>query len=319
MTISVIIVNWNSKDYLRAALRSLDLSSRAGELEVIVVDGASFDGCGEMLKAEFPSVHFIQSPDNIGFGRCNNLGSKVASGKYLLLLNPDTELVPGALDELLNQFPQLPNAGLVGPRLLNADRSLQTSCVQAFPTPINQALDSDWLRSKLPRSKLWGVDAAFRAEKPEPVEAVSGACMLISADVFAKVGGFSPSYFMYGEDMDLCAKVHQLGLCVYHVPRSEVVHYGGGSSSADFSKVSAVLLRHSVYQFIRSHQGVLAAACYRVLMGVTAIVRLGLLIAASPMPSHRLRASRKMAMLKWRAILRWSAGLEEQVLRRYAT
>ena len=133
MTISVIIVNWNSKDYLRAALRSLDLSSRAGELEVIVVDGASFDGCGEMLKAEFPSVHFIQSPDNIGFGRCNNLGSKVASGKYLLLLNPDTELVPGALDELLNQFPQLPNAGLVGPRLLNADRSLQIHLARDAP------------------------------------------------------------------------------------------------------------------------------------------------------------------------------------------
>ncbi len=308
--LSILIVNWNSKEYLRKCLRRIRETCADLSPQIIVVDSASFDGCGEMLAAEFPEVEFIQCSENLGFGGANNLGFQRARGEYLLLLNPDTELCPNAVTRLIEALRSVPRAGVAAPRLLNSDGSLQTSCVQALPTPWNQAADCDLARQLFPRLKLWGTWEAFRSRDPVEVEAASGACLLMRADTFRKVGGFSPEYFMYGEDMDLCARVRQNGLKVCHVPAAVVVHHGGGSSNQGFSRLSVVCLRDSVHRFIRTHQGPIAAAFYRGLMAVTAAVRLAVCApvwlcsrrASRPVGSHTLR--------KWAAILRWSIGLE---------
>lgn len=312
--ISVIIVNWNSKDYLRACLQSLARYPSGLALEVIVVDGGSFDGCGEMLAQEFPEVLFIQCPDNIGFARANNLGASYARGEVLWLLNPDTEVGSGAVRALYDTLRCNMEIGLVGARLLNTDGSLQTSCIQALPTPLNQALDSEYLRRLMPRSHLWGIAGLKSFEQPVIVEAVPGACIMLRRSVFSNIGGFDPGYFMYGEDMDLCMRIHKMGRKILYVPTAVVVHHGGGSSRNHFSKFSAVHMRVAVVHYLRSHYGALSALWYRLLMTVSAAIRLVALLVSGPLAQGmEARRSNANSRKKWAAILSWCLGGERWV------
>ena len=305
MTLSIIIVNWNSRALIRQCLASLVACCRLDDLEIIVVDSGSFDGCGDMLAAEFPAVRFLQCPDNVGFARANNLASRHAQGRQLLFLNPDTLLSEDSPDRLSRRLEELPRAGALGCRLLNTDQTVQTSCIQSFPTVLNQMLDAQWLRQRFPRSRLWGMAALYDDSRlPSPVPAISGACLAVNRDAFEAVGGFTESYFMYGEDMDLCRKLHDAGWGVYYTPETSLVHIGGGSSRQAPGRFSVVMMRTSVHRFILTHNGRLAAAAYRAGMGLAAVARLALLGAA------QLVRRDPGAWQKWRTILRWSAGLE---------
>lgn len=309
--LSIVIVNWRSKDYLRGCLRALARHAADLHPEIIVVDGASFDGCGDMLATEFPDIVFIQSQENIGFGQCNNLGFSRATGEVVLLLNPDTEIEPGSLQLLLAELKARPQAGLIGPRLLNSDRSLQTSCVQAWPTPVNQALDSDFLRAVFPNSRLWGTGHAFSSQEPVVVEAVSGACMLLPSAVYRRLGGFSDHYFMYGEDIDLCFRLHGAGYEVVHVPEALVVHHGSGSSSKQVTHFSTVLIRSTNFINIKVNRGTTTARWYWLLQMLSAIIRLVVTAPlAALLPACSLRAVARRTMLKWWYILLWAVGID---------
>jgi GT2 family glycosyltransferase len=306
MDVSVIIVNWNSQAYVRQCLTSLFTHCRSQKLEVLVVDGASFDGCDEMLAREFPSVRFVQSPVNVGFARANNLGARHAIGRHLLLLNPDTEFIEDSLSSLVARLESLPGAVAVGCRLLNRDRTLQKSCVQSFPTVLNQMLDSEFLRRRFPRSRLWGMAALERTE-PTEVEVLSGACILVRRECFERIGGFTERYFMYGEDLDLCFKLRKAGGRVYHVPDTSLVHFGGGSTAQAASNFSTVMMRDSVYKFIRFNRSLPSALAYRFSMTVTALVRLALM-APLMLFGRRIVRHGSGSWRKWGAILRWSVG-----------
>ena len=306
--LTILIVNWRSKDYLRRCLQTVHAT--CGELtpQIVVVDGGSFDGCGEMLASEFPAVEFVQSPDNIGFGRCNNLGCERARGDLLLLLNPDTELRPESVQRLVTELERRPDAGIVAPRLLNTDGSLQVHCVRALPTPLNRALDSDLLRRWLPNSRLWGVGEAFRASTPVVVEAVSGACMLLRSGVFRRVGGFSPEFFMYGEDMDLCAKVRRLGLRNIHVPLAEVLHHGGGSTQTQVSQFSTEKMREAWSIYMKLNHGRLTRFNYHLLQVISALIRMGLLTPACLFMGGARRRAARCSLQKWWSVLWWAVG-----------
>jgi GT2 family glycosyltransferase len=311
LELSVIIVNWNSRDFLRQCLASLTTYCRSIPMEIIVVDGGSFDGCGEMLAREFSSVIFIQSEKNIGFSRANNLGARRASGRCLLFLNPDTEFFEDSIRVLMEQLRTLPQAGVVGCKLLNSDRSLQTSCVQAFPTVCNQVLNSDFLRRKFPKWKMWGIAALF-ANPPRPavVQVISGACILTRRDIFDAVGGFTEQYFMYGEDADLCFKVARAGHLVYYAPQTSIVHHGGGSSRQAQNNFSNVMMRESIHCFLKLNHGKPTAATYRVAMSVLSVVRLPLILVLLPISRGKLVRHGTGSLRKWFSILRWGLGLE---------
>jgi len=309
--ISIIIVNWNSKDYLRACLQSLARHPPAGlTYEVIVVDGGSFDGCAEMLAREFPPVIFVQSPDNVGFARANNLGAKSATGTVLWLLNPDTEIRGDAAAFLFHALQNNHKVGLVGARLLNTDRTLQTTCVQSLPTPLNQALGSEFLRRLFPKSGLWGISALESHREPVEVEAVPGACVMLRRQDFLRIGGLNPGYFMYAEDMDLCFKIRKAGFSISYVPTAEVVHHGGGSSSRQFSKFSTVLMREAVTYYFRSNYGSLHAHFYRLLMMISAVCRIALLLPSQLISGKDTRLKNSKSLQKWIAILKWCLGGE---------
>jgi len=310
MDLSILIVNWKSAAYVRKCLRSLEANPIGMSVEIVVVDGGSFDECGEMIAKEFPYVKFVQSPDNVGFGRSNNLAFSHSTGKTILLLNPDTEVCGDALRVLYDALQTLPNAGAVGAKLLNTDLSLQTSCVMAYPTVLNQALDSEFLRARTRNSKLWGVQSLFNNSlEPSSIEAISGACVMLHRAIFEQVGGFEPRYFMYGEDVDLSFKIHKAGYQLYYVPKAEIVHHGGGSSSGAKSTFSTVMMRESVRLFLRLRRGPISAAMYSVFLGASAVSRLALCslkaLAGGKKPSRSIPS-----INKWLAILRWSLGFE---------
>ncbi len=312
MTLTILIVNWNSKEHLRRCLLSIRETCADISSQIIVVDNASFDGCAEMLAAEFPEVEFVQSEENLGFGQANNLGFQRARGECLLLLNPDTELRAGAVTELVETLKSVPDTGIAGPRLLNSDGSIQTCCVRALPTPLNRALDAELLRRLFPSARLWGSYDAFRARGPTEVECLSGACMLLKTAVFRQVGGFSPEFFMYGEDVDLCFKVRQLGLKLYFAPNANVVHHGGKSTANQYRKFPVVVMQEADLRVIRKWRGPRAAACYRLLQGLSALTRLPLLVCWTlARPRRGWWQAGGASVLKWWAVLRWSAGLEK--------
>ena len=310
--LSIIIVSWRSKDYVRQCLKSIDANTSKLSLEIFVVDNASFDGCEEMIANEFPSVLFIQLEKNIGFAGANNLAFSGSKGRNTLFLNPDTKIQERAIERLVAELESHADAGLIGAHLLNADLTMQTTCVTAFPGILNQSFNLERLRRTFPRWKIWGMRPLFDTVKvPVPVEVISGACMLGRREVIESVGAFSTDYFMYAEDMDLCVKIHQAGWHIYYVPDAKIIHYGGCSSSfRKESNFSNIVLRKSIFRFFEIHRGRLYANCYR--LSAVLISMLRILVLAAIFPLLALSAERQSltrAMSKWCSILGWSIGL----------
>jgi hypothetical protein len=317
--LSIIIVNWNSVDYLINCLRSIQEETSAVKYEIIVVDNASFDGCAERLATEFPEVKFIQSEINLGFARANNLGASRACGEVLLFLNPDTEIKERAIERLYECICALPDCGIIGAKLLNSDGSIQTTCIRSFPTILNQVLEIEWLRRHFPKSSLWGTRSLFEnTSKILEVNAVSGACLMIKRDIFEAVGMFSTSYFMYSEDIDLCLKVHRIGKKVYFCPQALVVHHSGKSSDqASSSHFSSILFCESRWRFFRKHKGPFYASMYRFTVFFSSFVRMLILLIAK-IYKHNERSSQAyigMSLKKWLARFRWSIFRENWVTR----
>lgn len=315
--VSIIFVNWNSKALLRQCLASVEAHRDGHDYEIIVIDNASFDGCDAMLAEHFPSVRFIQSQDNLGFGRANNAAARVSRSDLLLFLNPDTEVLGDALNRLVAHARTLPRCGAVGGTLLNADRSLQTSSLLAYPTLLNQLLDSNVLRRVWPRSRLWAMAPLFsNRSEPSAVEAISGACLMMPRAVFEAIGGFSAEYFMYSEDTDICYKAHLHGYINYYVPDARVVHYGDGSVRSAKSNFAVVMAIESLWRFMAKHRGFAYARLYRAGVVCAALLRLLLLGAQRAIVSlRRSPASPSNSLPKWNTILRWTIGRENWVLK----
>lgn len=312
MQLSIIIVNWNSRDHLRKCLESVFSQTSGIEFEVIVIDSASFDGCGEMLQTHFPRVRFIQSIENLGFARANNEAFLASKGETILFLNPDTEVIGPAIKVLHEHMARLSNAGAVGCRLLNSDRSVQTSCIQPVPTILNQLLDSEFLRAKWPKSRLWGMAPLFALDfSPQPVEAISGACVMMGRSLFEQIGHFSEDFFMYAEDIDLSYKATQAGATNYYIPSATVVHYGGSSTQQAASNFSVVMMREAIWRFLRKTRGNLYGLGYRISMLLSSFCRLSLISLA------RLFGKGNSSYAKWLAILRWSLNRESCVTKYY--
>jgi len=302
MDLSIVIVNWNSAEYARECIGSIYEHTRGLHFEVIVVDNASPKGDVDRIKDEFPGITLIKSSENLGFARANNLAAAKASGEFVLFLNPDTKLIQPALEVMVAALRSRPGAGVLGCKLLNDDLSVQTTCIQAFPTILNQALDADALRRRWPASPLWGTaPLALGMLEPVPVEVVSGACMLIRRDVFVQVGMFSEDYFMYAEDVELCRTTHRAGFRNYFIGSTGLIHYGGGSSTPN----SATTMKwRSILHYCEKHRGKAYALLFRLTMVVVAMCRLLILSVSAalkvPIRKTTLGCS---AVDKWRAIL----------------
>lgn len=313
--LSIISVNWRSVDYLRQCLTALCAGTRAIDYEFIIVNNDAADASVENLAKEFPDVRVLNSGENRGFAYANNLGVRNSAGRNILFLNPDTIIVGDAIGTMLRELDARPDAGIAGCRLLNTDLTVQTSCIQRFPSIFNQTFGVEWLRLRLPKLSFWGIRPLFEpSAEPAEVEVISGACLMIKRDVFEGVGGFSEEYFMYAEDADLCFKVRKAGFKALYVGRAAVIHHGGGSSRRnEVNEWATVMQRRAIFQFCRKTRGRTYAELYRISMGLMALCRLALVSALYPFKKVIFTNwSPQATFLKWAAIFKWSIAIHER-------
>jgi GT2 family glycosyltransferase len=314
MDLSIICVNWNSVDYLRECLKSIYETTREVDFEIIVVDNASPSDDVGILKREFPRVKVIESGTNLGFAGANNLGFRYSTGAYVLFLNPDTKLMGPTIATMLRHIEGLPDAGVVGCKLLNSDLTVQLSSIQKFPTILNQALDAEYLRIRWPRCPLWEIGPLFADDvKLLKVPVIPGACMLLRRSVFEQVGMFTEEYFMYAEDIDLNYKLKRAGFTNYYVGETAIIHHGGGSSSRQEVRGWAVTMKmNAMLRLFRTTHGRPYGTAYRAAMGTVAAARLAVLAVLSPFQKLFGRdRSAEAAAKKWKAVLNWSIGRQE--------
>lgn len=321
--VSVVVVNWNVRELLGRCLAavaasddfSIDGLQRAGSApavwraEVIVVDNASSDDSVAMLAARFPWVRVIANRGNVGFSKGNNQGLAASRGRYLLFLNPDTEMAPAALVSMLRFAEANPQVGVLGPQLRYGDGALQSSR-RRFPTLATFFLESTVVQQWWPRNRV--LARYYVLDRPDDalsqVDWVVGACMLLRRAVLDQIGGFDEGFFMYSEELDLCRRAVDAGWQVVYLPDAVVTHYEGQSSG------QVVAARHirfhtSRVRYVRKHHSAAAAAAVRAFLLLTFawqwLVEGVKWLASFVVPSQRNhRALRRERMTAYRAVLR---------------
>jgi hypothetical protein len=248
-TLSAVLVNYNSGAELRRALESIDREA-AGSGDVIVVDNASTDG-SERTVADFASARLIRNQQNVGFGRAVNQGVAVCTAERILIMNPDCQLMAGALPPLMAALDADPRCAIAAPRILNPDGSAQGNA-RGDPNMLTGLFG----RTSRLRRSLSELEVARRnvvsAEASGNVDWVSGACMLVRRESLAAVGGFDERYFMYWEDADLCRRLRARGYTIRYVPESTAIHQVGQSSRT--ARTSSIRAFHSsAYLYYATH------------------------------------------------------------------
>ncbi len=240
--LSIIIVNWNTRALLADCLATLAAGGAEVAFETIVVDNASTDGSVEAVRARFPAVRVIANAENAGFARANNQGLRLAAGRYLLLLNSDTRVWPGALKRMVDFLETHPRAGVVGAELRNVDGSLQPSWA-AFPSLLSEVSGRNFrVRRAYPEASAFQVDW------------VGGACLMVRREVVDQVGLLDEAIFMYTEETDWCYRIARHQWEIGYLPGACVTHLGGGSSRNSSLRSLLALYSSKIY-FFRKHYG----------------------------------------------------------------
>ena len=254
MDLSVIIVNYNVKEFLQNLLHSIEKASANLSKEIIVVDNASDDGSVEVIREKFPYVNLIENKINVGFGKANNQGLAIAKGKYILFINPDCIVSEDTLDKMISFFGGHSDCALAGCKILNSDGTLQLACRRSFPGPWTSFTKVTGLSNLFPKSRIFArYNLTYLDEnKTYEVDAVSGSFMMMRKTVYDNVGGFDEQFFMYGEDLDLCYRIQKAGHKVFYVHSTQVIHYKGEStkrSNLDETK----LFYDAMHLFVKKH------------------------------------------------------------------
>jgi GT2 family glycosyltransferase len=252
--LSIIIVSYNVKTFLQHCINSVKKASRGLDVELFVVDNKSIDGTGDMVKREFPDIHFIGNSKNLGFGKANNQALKLSRGKYVLFLNPDTLIEENTLHVLFDFMENNQHVGIAGPKILNSDGTLQLACRRSFPSPSVALPKLLGLSNLFPKSKIFGKYnlTYLDPDQSYAVDAVSGSFMFCRGELIRELNGFDEDFFMYGEDLDLCRRVQLKHMLVYYVADTTIIHHKGESSkSAPFDSLMAFYKAMDI--FFRKH------------------------------------------------------------------
>lgn len=263
--LSVVIVSYNTRHVLRECLQTL-YAQEGARFETLVVDNASRDGSPEMVEAEFPQVKLIRSGTNLGFAAANNAAFSHARGEFLVLLNSDAFLAPGALDLAWRKMKDHPRTGLAGARLVGRDGSWQPSA-RMFPSVLNDLFSLSGLSMKFRRSRLFGRADRTWCDPGEPasVDWVPGAFAIIRRELLERTGYFDENFFLYYEEVDLCRRIRSAGYAVSYWPDIVVIHLGGESSktveSLSMSRSGSQLAlwrMRAAFLYYRKHHGAAA-------------------------------------------------------------
>lgn len=253
MDVSILIISYNTRDLTLACIDSVLRETAGVAFELIVVDNASHDGSAQAIAARFPQVKLLAPDQNLGFARANNLASEHAAGQFLLLLNPDTVVLGGAIQKAVEFARSRPDADIVGGRTFFADMSLNRTSCHGRPTPWSLFCMGTGLASVFRGSNVLNPEGlgAWPRDTVREVDVVTGCFLLIKRDVWRRLAGFDESFFMYGEDTDLCVRARKSGGRCYISPDVRLIHYGGQSEAVRADKM--VRLFRAKVQLFEKH------------------------------------------------------------------
>ena len=295
--ISVVIVNYNVREFLEQTLRSIERASGELDVEIFVVDNHSSDGSIEMVWTQFPRVHVIGNDINAGFGKANNQAIREARGRYLFILNPDTIIREDTLSTFVRFMDEHPDAGAVGCKILNPDGSFAPESRRSFPTPSVAFYRIVGLSKWFPKSPRFGrYNMSYLSpDVVAEVDALSGSCMLVRNEALRRTfeapaapplngmptrtyegaGLFDEDFFMYGEDLDWCYRIQQAGWKIYYTPDTEILHYKGESTKKGELRY-VFLFYGAMLRFARKHFKRRYSVLFLMLLRTGIVVRGGL-------------------------------------------
>lgn len=240
--LTVLIVSYNTRDLTLKALETLYATTRETRFHTVVFDNASEDGSAKAVAEAFPQVEVIASQDNLGFAKANNIVAAEAKTEWLLLLNPDTECHPGAVDNLMAFSKAHPEAGITGGRTVFPDGSLNIASCWMQITPWSAFCSATGLSSVFPKSNLFNPEAMgdWQRDSVREVDIVVGCFMMLRRELWMRLDGFDLRYFMYGEEADLCLRAKAMGYRPMITPDAQIMHLVGASSKAQARKYSMI-------------------------------------------------------------------------------
>jgi GT2 family glycosyltransferase len=306
----LIILSWNTKDYLLGCLKSIEETAKGLSYEVIVVDNASSDGSADAARsAGFSNVRVIETGSNLGFAKGNNVGIHAATGRYLAILNSDIVVKPGCLQTLLTFMEKSPDIGMVGPRLLNSDGTTQANC-RLEPTLWTHLGRALFINTSLAHPACLG---GYTAD----VEVLAGAFWFVRREAVDKVGTLDEHFFFYGEDVDWCLRFKNHSWRITYLPQAESVHFGGVSSGLDSNRFSIELLkaRLQLWEKYHGNASTLLYLCIALIHDATRslTLRLHAIVAKTPLTRSNTTNDRHSHAIHWH----W-ARLKEHLSRRTA-
>ena len=256
--ISIIIVNWKVRPLLKKCLDSILKYKDNLNIEIFVIDNDSRDGSPEMIMADYPSINMIALSSNQGFAKANNLGIKQAKGKYILLLNPDTEIIKGFFKKVIKYLDKHTDIGILGPKILNTDGSIQQS-VRRFPTFFSQVLVLLKLKNILYNNKFLAhyLHLNFNYHKTQKVDQVMGAAMMIRKSVLDKVGLLDEKFFIWFEEVDYCKRVNDLGSIIKYFSEASIIHHGGSSFNKQLAIKNQIIFNRSLLRYFKKYKAII--------------------------------------------------------------
>jgi len=291
--VSIVIVSWNVRRYLKACLESIYENKTDLMLEVYVVDNASSDGSAEMLKSRFPQVTLLENKANVGFAAAGNQAIRESNGRYIFLLNPDCILMKNTIRKMFDFMEKHPDSGASGGRILNPDGEIEAfRTAKRFPTPLTKFFVDVHLDKIFPKVLFFGsysIGGWSRNEVKE-IDVLSGAFMFIRRETIDEVGLLDERFFLLAEDIDWCRRIKQHEWKILFNPEAGIIHYGGKSIDQDKQmRLRNEIFSHSLY--FEKHHGRLASFRYNVLSALTNLFKTSYWIFQYVLGNNREMAS----------------------------
>lgn len=306
-TLSIIIVSYNAQNLLKKCIASIYLEKQIS-FQVIVVDNNSQDGSAEMVKEHFPEAILIKNSKNEGFARANNIGIPHATGEYILLLNPDTELLPNTLRDIIHYMDKRPDVSATGCKILYPDGSTQVSCGY-FPTPFSHIFGGQTInilyRKFFPGKKFIGACGIVPDEldKEQEVETLLGAFILFRHEIINQIGGlFDENMFVYFEECDFFQRIRNAGGKITFTPEPTIIHHAGACTVSVARSVSYYIT--SLEYYLKKHYRVKHLAIFRIAAACSALLKCGTLLLTIPFSrSKSLTKLQKRILWQWHTLL----------------
>ena len=272
--VSVIIVNWNARDYLLKCLKSLGDSTKKCNIEIIVVDNNSSDGSVEAVRNNIKEVKLIVNNENLGFAKANNIGIEQSKGRYVCLVNSDIKVLDGCIDLMCDFMDDNAKTGLLGPKTLNSDMSLRKNC-QRFPTLWSLFCRSLFLHKAFTKSKIFssGIMTEFAHDSVVDCEVLPGCFLMARREALKEVGLLDESLFIYAEDKDWCKRFWDTGWKVSFLPKAKAIHYAGVSSSNAPARFIVEKLKADFFYW-KKHHSKPSQILFLIIMSVHHLVRI---------------------------------------------